>query len=624
MDRNTITGFVLIGLLLTGMFIYNMREADKLKKTQQTQQTAQTTANDTTVKAAVPTGDTTTKDSQPTSIGNTDSTNNAAQASQSGPFVQPVGATPTMYTLENEDVKISISSKGGEISGIQLKKYKTFDNKPLILLQGGDNKKTYDFVAGSSSVSTSKLIFESQGATTKGDTTYLSLRLNAGEGKYFEQLYALPKTGYVVGYKVNLVNLDQLIPRNVNYLAMNWTRQIPKLEKDKNYENRYTALYFKYQTGDINNLPEAKDGEKNAEASLQWISYKQQFFNTSLISYDKDGFKNGVLHSTMEIDSQHLKKYDASVILPYQHRPTETYNMAYYLGPNRISTLKSLDVDLNKIVSLGFFGVINKWFIIPIFHFLEKYISNYGIIILILTLLTKILLTPLTYRSQLSMAKMKVLKPELDELKERYKDDQQKFGAEQMKLYSKAGVNPLGGCLPTVLIMPVLLAMYNFFPSSIELRQAGFLWASDLSTYDSIFHLPFNIPFYGDHVSLFTLLMTATSVLYSVANSQLSGTAEGPMKFMPYFMPIILMGMFNSFPAALTYFYLLNNLLSYGQQFFIQKFFIDEAALHKQIQENKKKPAKQGGWADNLRKKMEEAQRQQQQTANKPKTKSKK
>ncbi len=284
------------------------------------------------------------------------------------------------------------------------------------------------------------------------------------------------------------------------------------------------------------------------------------------------------------------------------------------MGPNHYQTLKKMDIELEDVINLGsgimaWVAIFNKYLIIPIFNFLEVFVGNYGLIILILTLIIKVILFPLTYKSYVSQAKMKLLKPELDELKEKYKDDQQGFAQAQMKLWGKAGVNPLGGCLPMLLQMPILVAMYYFFPSSIELRQEKFLWADDLSTYDSILNLPFNIPFYGDHVSLFTLLMTVTSIIYAVSNARLTGQQDGPMKYMPYIFPIMLLGIFNSFPAALTYYYFLQNVISYGQQWIIKQFFVDEKALHKQMQEKKTKPTNPNSFSNRFGRAMEQAQK---------------
>ncbi|MDX2001656.1 MAG: membrane protein insertase YidC [Chitinophagales bacterium] len=608
MDRNSIIGFALIILIFFGYVAYNSQRAKELKKNQQAKKEA---VQPNTAPADTLSGSrsTTVKVDTPSQLTDT------VKAPVAGVFQAALTGQNDTIILENELIKISLNTKGGAVSKVELKKYKTFNKAPLVLMQGAENEQTFIFYQNgiSQPLQTKDFYFQTDGPKKQGDKTVVALRLPTGNG-YFEQVYTLSPNSYQVGYEVNVVNLDKVIPTNARSITILWNRLVPLLERDKTSENKYTNLHYKVKDGSVNHLSETEDDEKVAEAPLSFITYKQQFFNTTLHIKDESGLQSGKLESKIVGENKYLKEFIAQVSLPYNHSPSVSYHMDYYFGPNHYQTLKKLDIDLEETIKMGWFSFINTWIIIPIFNWLEQYVSNYGWIILILTIIIKVLLTPLTYRSQLSMAKMKVLKPELDELKEKYKDDQQKFSTEQMKLMSKAGVSPLGGCIPTLLIMPVLIAMYNFFPSSIELRQEGFLWASDLSTYDSIWNFPngFTLPFYGNHVSLFTLLMTVTSIIYAVTNAQLTGSNQGPMKYMPYIFPIMLLGMFNSFPAALTYFYFLNNLISYAQQFLIQKFLINEDALHKQIQENKKKGPNPNSFGEKLRKRLEEAQKQQQ------------
>lgn len=356
------------------------------------------------------------------------------------------------------------------------------------------------------------------------------------------------------------------------------------------------------------------------DAPVEWISYKQQFFNTTLFS--KGDFGHGKLASYFEKDSTgYVKKYDSHLTIPFHSADTVSYAFQYYVGPNSFNTLHGLNRDVESIIKLSpdfwLFSWI-KWitrFIIWVFSWFNSVNLNYGIIILLMTIMLKIVLHPLTAKSIESAAKMKILAPELAALKEKYGDDQTKIGQEQMKIYSKAGVSPFGGCLPLLVQMPILMAMYYFFPASIELRQQGFLWATDLSSYDSIYNFSANLPLIGaiDHISLFTILMTISSIVQAVMNNQMNAmTNQQPgMKYMPYFMPVMLMFMFNGFPAALTYYYLLQNLLGVGQQWVIQKFFIDDAKLRKQIEENKKNPKATSSW----QKKLADMQKQAEQRA---------
>ena len=370
-----------------------------------------------------------------------------------------------------------------------------------------------------------------------------------------------------------------------------------------------------------------KSDDEEAD-NIEWVSFKQHFFNSTL--FYEDGFENSSLAVTADNDdTAALKYYEASLRLPYRAGTDQSYDMSYYLGPNNYKILKRTGKDLEDLIQLSpdfflfsWFSIVTKGIIIPIFNFLEKFFSSYGIIILIMTLMIKMVLFPLTFKSYKSAAAMRVLKPEIDALKEKFGDDQQKLGTEQMKLYSSAGVNPLGGCLPMVLQMPILLAMYYFFPSSIELRQEAFLWADDLSTYDVILNLPFTIPMYGSHVSLFTLLMFVSSILYATVQPQMSSGGPGgaQMKYMQYIFPVFLLFLFNSWPAGLTYYYFLSNIITYGQSWAAKKFFINEDKLRERIQANKKKPKKKSKWQQRL----EDIQKQQQEVAkqrNKPKSK---
>ncbi len=328
------------------------------------------------------------------------------------------------------------------------------------------------------------------------------------------------------------------------------------------------------------------DLEEESLASTSWISFKQHFFTSAIIAKNK--FSSGLLSMAVdESDTSTVKIGIVTMKVPADDFKSGAASFTYYLGPNNYQVLKKVTKGFDKNVYMGWppVNIVNKYLIIPIFNFLEKYISNYGIIIIILVIIIKLLLSPLSYKSYLSMAKTKVLKPELDELKSKYPDDMQKQQKEQMKLYQQVGVNPLSGCIPMVLQMPILFAMFYFFPGSIELRQESFLWADDLSTYDSVLNLPFTIPLYGDHVSLFVLLMTASTILYTWSNNQVSAV-QGPMKSMSYMMPFIFMFVLNSFPAALSFYYFVANLVTFAQQALIRKF-VDEDKILAILNENR-------------------------------------
>jgi YidC/Oxa1 family membrane protein insertase len=373
-------------------------------------------------------------------------------------------------------------------------------------------------------------------------------------------------------------------------MTFSWKQNANRLEKDfKDARNRTTVIY-RLADGEVDELSATSEEkeEENLETSANWISFRQKFFTSAIIS--SVPFQSGYVSSSIDFaDSSSVKHMAMSVKLSQRDFLSNNSNFKFYYGPNNYEILSEVAPDFGQNVDLGWgpLAFINKFAIIPIFHFLERFFSNYGIIIIIMVIILKIVLSPLTYKSHMSMAKMRVMKPELDELKEKHGDDAQKAQQEQMALYSKVGINPLSGCIPMLLQMPILFAMFYFFPNSIELRQESFLWATDLSTYDSVWDLPFTIPFYGDHISLFTILMTASTILYTWSNSQMT-TVTGPMKSMQYVMPIMFLFFLNSYASGLTFYYFVSNIVSFGQIALFRKL-IDEDKIKKILDENRKK-----------------------------------
>jgi YidC/Oxa1 family membrane protein insertase len=394
--------------------------------------------------------------------------------------------------------------------------------------------------------------------------------------------------------------MNQVISASAGYLTLEWESYITGFEKGRKWENMNTTIMYKFSDDDVEQLKETADTDsKNLTTKIKWISFKQQFFNVSLIA--DQSFSNASLKQKKEVvNPKYMKQLSSEISLPYQGKPSETIGMKLFFGPNHYKTLKKLDVGLENIISLGrsIFRWVNVGLVIPVFNFLGRFIGNYGIIILILTILIKLVLFPLTYKSYISTAKMKVLKPEVDKINEKFPKPEDAMKKQQavMAMYKKAGVSPMGGCLPMLLQMPLLIAMFRFFPASIELRHEGFLWANDLSTYDSILHLPFTIPFYGDHVSLFCLLMTIVNIVYIMTNDQMaqSGQQIPGMKMMMYLMPVMMMFWFNDYAAALSYYYFLSLLLTILQTYIMRLFVNDEAILAKirLHQSNKKEPTK--------------------------------
>jgi YidC/Oxa1 family membrane protein insertase len=610
-NKNTLIGTLLLGILVFGLFYFS-GQGDKNKpkaKSESTQVAAGDSATQTATTASPDAGA-----AQPHASDLP--VDSAAAQSQIGPFAASINGSAQDFVIENEFQKVTISSRGGTIKSVELKKYKTWDQKPLILFNEKSQNFSYAFaIAGNKIVNTKDLYFEPIGtsfAVKDSEQKTISFRLHAGDGQYFEQKYTLHGNDYKVGYDVNIVGLDKVMP-NANDIQISWQSTLLNVERSVETERRYSALYYRYGDSDPGHLDEDKTDQKEAfVGKTDWISFKQQFFNATL--FGKGLFSGAIKADFNKDDKSYVKKYDAALSLPYQPAASVNYPMSFYFGPNRYSTLKKSGDQFEGIIKLSpdnfafnWIKYVTKWAIIPTFNILDKFHLNYGLIILILTILLKIVLTPLTWKAIKSGAFMKVLKPEIDALKDKYGDDQQKISSEQMKIYSKAGVSPFGGCLPMVLQMPILMSMYYFFPNSIELRQQPFLWATDLSSYDSI--LSWTTPILSQtHLSLFTILMTLTSILSAVYNQNQSGMSnqQPGMKYMPYIMPVMLMFMFNGFPAALTYYYLLQNVLTIAQQWAIQKFFIDEAALHRKIEENKKNPAKKSG----IMKKLEDIQKQ--------------
>lgn len=591
MDRNSIIGISLIFLILIGFSYFNQPSETELSERKREQDSVEL------LKKQVDSAYQSTavvKESEP----ELNDTSTSHLNSRYGSFGQYLKGTEETATLENDLMKVTLSTKGGTIRSVELKKYKRADKSPLILFDKKENEFGFDFQSRDTILNTGDLYFTPDQKSinvASGKSGKLTMLLDLGDNKSIEQEYVLYGDSFIVGYNLKLNGLDKEIPANINYLDLKWKLNVPLQEKDIESERTKTTVYFRFRGDEeVDYLSETESESEKFQGDLHWISFKQQFFNSTLIA-EPNTFtsSNYEFETELNKNSQYVKTLRADLLFPYKHDPKTVYNLKFFFGPNHFNTLKTADIDLEKIVPLGWgiFGWVNRFAVIPIFNFLNQYISSYGIIILLLTIIIKVVLFPFVYKSYVSTVKMRLLKPEMDEIKEKCGDDLQKMQMENMKLYKKAGVSPLGGCLPLLFQMPILIAMFTFFPSSFELRQEPFLWATDLSTYDSILDLPFKIPFYGDHVSLFTLLMTVSTLLYTHFNNQLSGIT-GQMKWMGYLMPIIFLGVFNSYSSGLSYYYFLSNVITFGQQAMIRQF-VDEKALHATIQENKKKPDNQ-------------------------------
>lgn len=629
MDKNTVIGLILIGLIFIVFSIINKPSQEQLEAARRRADSIaaiQQAMEEEKAKAFV--ADSLQKEVSPEAAKELET----ERQNKFGPFAAATEGSPELITLENDRIRLVISTKGARPYSVQLKKYRRYDSLPLVLFDGDSTVFSFGFFAQNRKVSTQDLIFTPQVSgrsfTATKDSVVLPLRVTIGENKYLEYVYTLKPESYRVNLDVKTVGLQDVIAQNINSFDLDWQSYIPQLEKGRQNEDNYTTIFYKYAGGDVESLnPRSKKGENTAELNVKvkWVAFKQQFFASVLIA--DESFANGQISSVhIPEPSPYLRKFSTVLGVPYNPSTDNTICMSFYFGPNHFTTLKKEGDNLQELVILGKWIVkwINQFVIIPIFNFLNRFITNYGIIILILTIIIKTALLPLTYRSYLSMAKMRVLKPMIDEInakipKEKAMERQQAT----MNLYKKAGVNPMGGCLPMLLQFPILFAMFRFFPTSIELRQQGFLWADDLSTYDSIIswstHIPILSNIYGNHVSLFTLLMTVTTILSIRMNNEASAssTQMPGMKTMMYIMPVMFMFFLNNFSAALTYYYFLTNVITFGQNYLFKRMINEEELLAK-LNENRKKPVKKSRFQMAL----EEAARRQQ-ASKQPQTKKK-
>ncbi len=619
MDRNTVIGVALIFTILIGFSYFNKPSEEQVTAAKQKRDSIAIelvrlekvkelaeAAKQVEIKAA---------DITPATNDSLLSKEDDSRKEKFGVFAAASTGKEKFYSIENNLIRVNFSNKGGRIYSVELKNFKTFGGTPLILFEGTSSKFGMNFFAQNRSIETEAFYFtpsdsaenlvlhgpevkkgkegnEEYNLENKGDSTSISMRLSAGEGKYLEYNYTLRYNSYLVGFDINTRNLNNIITSNSNYLNFNWNINVPRQERKSKFgEDSYTTIYYKYQDDNVDKLATQKSGSESLKTKTKWISFKQLFFSSTLIA--DDAFANADIKSELtEEDSLYLGNFNADISLPYDGKESESIKMKFYFGPNHYNTLKQYDLSMESLINLGYAIVrpVNKYLIIPTFNFLRKFISNFGIIILLLTIFIKLLIFPFTYKSYHSQAKMKVLKPEIDEINAKFgKEKAMEKQQATMALYKKAGVNPMGGCLPMVFQFPILIAMFFFFPTSIELRQQSFLWATDLSTYDSILNLPFEIPFYGSHVSLFCLLMTVTTIISTYLNSQTQNTDAMPgMKTMMYIMPVMFLFILNSYTSGLSYYYFLANVITIGQMY-IFRMMVDEDKIRAQIQINKKK-----------------------------------
>lgn len=610
MDRNSLVGFGLIFLILIGYYWFTRPSEAELAAQQRLRDSIER------VEAA--------RSKAAASAAQADTIRNAAaevpQAQDSTTLRRELGgfATATegkeeQFTIENDKLLITLSNKGGRIASVRLKEYRRSDSSALVLFDKDHNSFYYEFFTNNGSLRTDQCYWQ----VVAQNKESLSFRLSDGQGSSILQHYRLAKGDYLVDYSLELDSMNMVVLKNRPDLKLVWESSLPKQERDVQRERETSTIYYRLPEENPEYISEMSYEEKELKARLQWVSFKQQFFNSTLIA--RDNFDKDARLSTKEIkgaNQQLVKTMRAELYLPYDLSADKRYAMHFFFGPNHFQTLNKVDLglkedlELHRIIPLGWgiFRWVNRYIVIPVFNFLDDYIGNYGIIILLLTIIIRLLLLPLVFKSYKSTAKMRLLKPELDAIKEKYNGDLQKSQIESMALYRKAGVSPMSGCIPLLLQMPVLIALFQFFPSSFELRQKAFLWAHDLSQFDSIYNFPggFHLPGYGNHISLFTLLMTLSTLATTYINNQLTGVT-GQMKWLGYIMPVIFMGVLNSYAAGLNYYYFVSNMVGMGQQWLF-KSMVDEKKLHAQMEANRKKPA---AAKSGFQKRMEDMMKQQ-------------
>ena len=596
--RSSIIGFALIGIILLMFSWYNTRQLNKRQQ--------ETLVRDTlaTVAAIEQSEEAAAAENIDLTNGNPDDA-----ADYEDQYLDLASRAETAYyTLENDRVAIRISSKGAQPYEVLIKDYYTYDSADLFLVR--PNKSLFDLELNTNQwVNTSDLHFR----PVEGTDSTLTLRLQFSENAWIDAVYSLASDSYMLNYMLHFVGMDQVLDRRTSQMNLKWVLDVPRLEKGYQNERNYSGVAYKYlASNEVKTLGKRRDmAEEHFNSTIRWFGFQQQFFSAIFVA--ENGFPAGRLVNRFYPDKDpegNLMQSGAEMSVSLENRSADfILPFSFYFGPNHFYTLKSYGEGFEKIIPLGgkVIGTISRYVIIPTFNWLSRFISSYGLIILILTIMIKLVISPLTWKSYMSSAKMRVLKPEIDKINEKYprQEDAMKKQQATMDLYKRAGVNMWGGCLPILLQFPILWAMFRFFPASIELRQQGFLWCNDLSAYDSILDLGFKIPLYGDHVSLFALLMGVSMWGYSkMTMSQQPSTQTMPgMEFMQvWLMPIMMVFICNNLSAGLSYYYLLSNLITIGQNWAIRKWFVDEDKIYENLKKkaNSKEPVKKSKFQQRL------------------------
>ncbi|MCF6181114.1 membrane protein insertase YidC [Lutibacter sp.] len=618
-DLNSIIGFALIGAIMLWWMYSNQPTPEELKAKAETEQVQkdsiaeQHKTKEITTVTEVANDSLSLKDAQ-NALGNF-----AYSASLPS-------ATNAETVIENKVLKLVIANKGGYIKEALIKKYVTYDSLPLYLVKNKNASFNINFGTSDNRILNTKDLYFQPTLTTDGENQVLSMKLKVSENKYLEYRYEIKPGKYMVDFSIHSQGLNSSLNTTAP-ITLDWYLKGYRHEKSIKYEDQHTELYYEKDDDKIESLSIGRDDDATVN-DVNWVAFKQQFFSSILIS--KEGFNNAKLSSKNLMkdeakDTVFTKSFNLKTPLVLTNGELN-YNMKWYIGPTDYKILSKYKRNIKEIVNLGWgiFGYINRLIFVPVFGFLEGFIGSYGLIIILMTIIVRIFMSPLVYKSYLSSAKMKVLKPEMDELNKKYpgKPNAMKRQQETMALQRKAGVSPLAGCIPALLQMPVFFALFRFFPSNFDLRQKSFLWATDLSAYDSVYQLPFKIPLYGDHISLFPILASIAIFFYMRMSQSQQMNMQAPaqegmpdmqkmMKMMMYFSPLMMLVFFNMYASSLSLYYFVSNLLTVSIMLIIKNYIIDEDKIHAQIQENKKKPKKEGKFRQRLNQAMKQAQDQQ-------------
>lgn len=640
LDKNSIIGLVIIGaILLIFSYVTQPSEAEiaAKKKEQLAKEKAKTEQVDKSSsisESTAPVVDTIAVVDITNTILDSDSLKNIEQFAAFGPFSNASEGEQKHFVIENDKLKITISNQGGRIASVELKEFKTYQKTPLILFNEDSSRFNIELTlpgitGGNSirSINTENLFFETTNTefkVTGNEAKTFTLKLfGNSKSEYLAFHYTLHGNSYLVDFDVETVGFGEVLAPHSN-LFINWSMFTPNQEKNIKNQQQISTIYYKYNKGEVDYINEMSYEKENLIASVDWVMFKQQYFNSTLISKSQPFDKTDASIETIEIPEFKTPNYvqgmATNLTVALNGDSKQKHELQFYFGPNQYDTFKEIGFGLDQTMNYGWgiFGWVNAILIRPVYNFLSGFGMHVGLIILLLTFIIKLVLFPITWKTYLSSAKMRVLKPQIDALKEKIGSDKMKLQQATMSLYRQTGVNPLAGCIPMLIQMPILFALFRFFPATFDLRQKSFLWAEDLSTYDSIYELPFNIPFYGDHVSLFTLLMAISMIFYTKANSQMTagagmdGMMAQQMKIMMYLMPVMMLFFFNSYSAGLSYYYLIANVITIAQQWVIKEYIVDEKKVLAKLESHKAKPVKKSGFAAKLEQKMKEAQTIQQ------------